>query len=183
MAQWNFRSWFRRNAVALVVLVVAATALVGVVLGRPLLLNAQSQPPPAEVATGESIEAAGYTWTLVSSDEVARSADNEAIPEGLAVTFALIEVRPGNDPQTSGACSAELTSGRGPEARRWTTLGNPSSFNYEEAEESTMTCLLKGEAFDLELVYLAPEGTISEAVVEVRIGVVGGELVRFDLID
>ena len=84
---------------------------------------------------------------------------------------------------TSGSCGAELTIGTGPEARRWLTLDNPYDFNYAVLEDSKMTCLLEGEPFDYEVVYLTPEGTISEAVVEVKIGELGGELVRFALTD
>ena len=184
MSARSLRSWIARNAVALVVMIVAAAALVGVLLGRPLLQNQERQPAPIEVAKGEPIEAAGYTWTLVASREFPHSADNEAVPDGLAVTAAVITVRPGDDPETSGSCGAVLTSGYGPEARRWSTLGNPWEFNYEPLDASTMTCLLQGEEFDFEVIYLAPEGTISEAVVEVEIGVLGdGELIRFALTD
>jgi hypothetical protein len=169
--------------VPLLVMVVAAAALVGVVLGRPLYINAEFQSPPTDVAKDESFEAAGYTWTLTKSGEFPHSPDMEVVPEGLAVTAAIIEVRPGADAETSGTCSAELAIGTGPEAQRWTTLGNPSAFNYAVADESTMSCQLEGEPFDLEVVYLTPEGTISESVVEVEIGAFGGELVRFALTD
>ena len=182
MADWSFRSWLLRNAIPLVVMILAAAALVGVVLGRPLYINAQYQDPPVQVAKGESYEAAGYTWTLVASGEFPH-VDNEDVPEGLALAAAIIEVRPAGKPETKGSCSAELTVGEGPEAQRWTTLGNPWGFNYEIADDSTMTCLFEGEPFDLEVVYLTPEGTISDAVVEVEMGVLGGELVRFALTD
>lgn len=183
MPAWNLRSWIARNAVSLGVMVIAAAALVGVLLGLPLLQNAEYELAPIEVAKGESIEAAGYTWTLVASREFPHSAENEAVPEGLAVTAAIIKVRPGDDPETSGSCGAVLTSGYGPEARRWSTLGSPSEFNYEPLEASTLTCLFEGEEFDYEVIYLAPEGTISEAVVEVEVGVLSGELLRFALTD
>jgi hypothetical protein len=183
MADWNLRSWLRRNAVSLVVIILAASALTGVVLGRPLYINAQYQDPPIDVVKGESYEAAGYTWTLTDSGEFPHSPDMEVVPEGLAVTAAIIEVRAGDDAETTGTCSAELTVGTGPEARRWTTLGNPSAFNYAVADDSSMSCLLEGESFDLEVVYLAPAGTLSEAVVEVEIGVIAGELIRFALTD
>ena len=89
-------------------IVVAGAGLVGVLLGLPLYQNAQFQAAPLEVAKGESIEVAGYTWTLVASGEFPHSADNEEVPDGLAVTAAIIEVRPGDDPETTGSCSAEL---------------------------------------------------------------------------
>jgi hypothetical protein len=183
MTSWTLGPWLRRNAVALVVLVAAAAALVWIVLGRQLIINAELQPPPVEVAKGEAFEAAGYSWTLVASGEFPHTPDNVEVPEGLAVTAAIIEVRPGDHPEDSASCAAELTSGHGPEARRWTTLGNPYAFNYAVADDSTLTCLLDGEPFDLEVVYLAPEGTISEAVVELEIGVIDGEVVRFALTD
>jgi hypothetical protein len=180
---WSFRRWFTGNAVALVVVVLAGFALVGVLLGLPLLENARYQAPPTEVAKGEPVEAAGYTWTLLASDEFPHSPENEAVPEGLAVTAAIIRVEPGDNPNTSGSCTPELMVGHEPGARLWTTLGNPWAFNYEVLDESTTTCLFEGEPFDLEVVYLTPEGTISDAVVEVEIGVLGGELLRFALTD
>lgn len=183
MRERTFRSWIGRNAVALVVMVLAAGALVAVTLGLPLSRNSRIQADPIDVAKGESIELAGYTWTLVASGEFPHSPENEEVPDGLAVTAAIIEVRPGADPETSGSCGAELTIGTGPEAQRWMTLGNPYDFNYAVLEDSKMTCLLEGEPFDYEVVYLTPEGTISEAVVEVEIGVLGGELIRFALTD
>lgn len=183
MRDWSFRAWARSNVASLVVIVVAGATLVGVALGVPLYRNAVYQAPPAEVAKGETFEAAGYTWTLITSREFPYSNDNEEVPEGLAVTVALIKVEPGEHPERSGTCNAELADGFGPEARRWTTLSNPWDYNYNLLDDSSTTCQLKGEPFDLELVYLTPEGTLSEAVLEVEIGVLGGELIRFDLTD
>ena len=183
MSDGTFRSWIGRHAVALVVIAITAPALVGVSLGLPLFQNAQLQAAPVEVAKDEPIEIAGYTWTLAASGEFPHSDENAEVPEGLAVTAAIIQVRPGSDPATEGSCSATLTSGSGPEARRWSTLSAPFDFNYAVLDESTTTCLFEGEPFDLEVVYLTPEGTISDSVVEVEIGVLGGELVRFALTD
>lgn len=183
MRDWSFGAWARRNIAALVVIVVAGALLVGVTLGLPLYRNAVYQAPPTEVAKGETFEAAGYTWTLITSREFPHSNDNEEVPEGLAVTAALIKVKPGDDPDLTGTCNADLTTGQGPEARRWLTLSNPWDFNYSLLDDSTTSCQLKGEPFDLELVYLTPEGTLSDAVVELEIGVLGGELIRFDLTD
>jgi hypothetical protein len=183
MPGWSFGTWARSNLGSLVVIVVAGSVLVGVTLGIPLYRNAVYQAPPAEVAKGETYEAAGYTWTLITSREFPHSNDNEAVPEGLAVTAALIKVKPGEHAEMSGTCNAELVDGDGPEARRWTTLSNPWDYNYGLLDDSKTTCQLEGEAFDLEIVYLTPEGTLSDAVLEVEIGVLGGELIRFDLTD
>ena len=183
MRDRSLTSWWRSNVASLVVIVVAGAALVGVVLGVPLYRNAEYQAPPAEVAKGETFEAAGYTWTLITSRQFPHSNDNEEVPEGLAVTAALIKVKPGEHPERSGTCKADLVDGSGPEARRWTTLSNPWDFNYSFLDDSSTTCQLEGEPFDLELVYLTPEGTISDAVLELEIGVLGGEVIRFDLTD
>jgi hypothetical protein len=177
------REWFVRNAVALVVIVVAVPALVGVLLGLPLYENAQTERAPIEVAAGDSVEVAGYTWTLAASGEFPHAADNAEVPEGLAVTAAVIQVRPGDDPLTEGSCDASLTSMTGGRERHWQILSNPYDFNYEMLDESTSTCLLDGEPFDLEVVYLTPDGTISEATLDVEVGVVDGELIRFAFTD
>lgn len=179
----RLRTWFGRNAVAVVVIMLAGAALTGVQLGMPLYENAQFQDAAIEVAKGEPIEVAGYTWTLVASGEFPHSAENEDVPEGLAVTAAIIQVRPGDDPEVTGSCDAKLTVGDGPEARRWLTLNDPSAYNYGVREESTTTCILDGEPFDLEAVYLTPEGTLSDAVLEVEVGLISGTLVRFALTD
>ncbi len=162
---------------------VAAPALVAVLLGLPLYENAQYDDTPVEVAKDEPIEVDGYTWTLVASGEFPHSADNEEVPEGLAVTAAIIQVRPGDDPAVEGTCDAKLTVGEGLSARRWLTLSAYEDYNYAVLDESTTVCVLQGEPFDFEVVYLAPEGTISDAVVEVSIGGLESEVVRFALTD
>ena len=183
MRDSSLRAWARSNVASLVVIVVAGAALVGVTLGVPLYRNAMQQAPPAEVANGESFEAAGYSWTLITSAEFPHSNDNEEVPEGLAVTAVLIKVEPGDHPERSDTCKAELVDGFGPEAPRWMTLSNPWDFNYTLLDDSKTNCRLEGEPYDLELVYLTPEGTVSDAVLELKIGVSGGELIRFDLTD
>ncbi len=183
MPDWSFGAWVRSNLASLVVVVVAGAALVGVTLGVTLYRNAMYQAPPAEVAKGETFEAAGYTWTLITSREFPHSNDMEEVPEGLAVTVALIKVKPGEHPELEGSCKTDLVDGAGPEARRWTTLSNPWDFNYTMLDDSTTYCQFEGEPFDLELVYLTPEGTVSDAVLELTIGLVGGEVIRFDLTD
>lgn len=176
------RTWITRNAVALVVIVVAAPALVGILLGLPLLEASNDAADPIEVAEGESVEVAGYTWTLVASGEFPHAADNAAVPAGLAVTAAIIEVRPTDDPDEN-TCDAELTSRSGGAERRWLTLNDPLQFDYGVAEHSTTICQLDGEPFQYEVIYLTPEGTISESTIDVEIGVVDVELIRFALTD
>lgn len=177
------RAWFLRNAVALAVIVVAAPTLVGVLLGLRLLENSKLERPPIEVAAGETVEFAGYTWTLVASGEFPHGPDNAEVPEGLAVTAAIIEVRPAADPRLEGSCEAELTSHATGSEQRWPTLSRPREFNYALGEDTTTLCLFDGEPFDLEVVYLTPEGTSSAASVEVEMGAYSGDVLRFALID
>ncbi|MDQ2697754.1 MAG: hypothetical protein M3Y46_03085 [Actinomycetota bacterium] len=177
------RAWFRRNGAALAVIVLAGAALVGVQLGLPLIENERFQQAPIEVAKDEPVEVGGYTWTLVASGEFPHSSENDAVPEGLAVTAAIIQARPIAGAEPDGSCSADLISGTGPNAPRWLTLSDPRAFEYGVLEDSTTVCILDGDPFDLEVVYLTPEGTISDAVVELEVGAMGGTLVRFALTD
>lgn len=172
------REWMRRNAVPLAVLVIAAPALVGVLLGLPLLENARNEPTPIEVAKGESVEIAGYTWQLVASGEFPHGDGPIEVPEGLAVTAAIIEVRPGPNADPEASCDGELVDATGAD-RRWPTLNDPRQFNYALGEDTTDICQLDGEPFDYELVFLTPEGTIGDAVVEISVGLINSELVRF----
>lgn len=177
------REWFTRNAVALVVIVIAVPALVGVQLGLPLWEASKSEREVIEVPLGESVEVAGYTWTLVVAGEFPHGDEFIEVPEGLAMTVALIEVRPAAKPLKKGSCSAVLTSRAGGEERHWQTVSNPYDFNYELLDDSTTTCLFEGEPFDYELVYLTPEDTVSSATIDVEVGVIDGELIRFALTD
>ena len=173
------RAWFRRNTVALVVILLAAPALVGVQLGLPLLENAQTDDPVIEVALGETVTAAGYEWTLLANDRFDNSEGNDAIPDGLELVAAIVGVK-ATGTVDGASCDAVLVSAdHGWGDHSWDELSSPSTFGYELYDDATTICLLDGDSFDYESVFLAPLGTARSAALEIRL--MSGTVLRFEL--
>lgn len=169
------RSWWRRNVVPLAVATLSLGACVFLLLGPQLMARAESAVW-IDVAQGETATSNGYSFTLTLSQEFpgeGLGGNGNAIPLGDALVGAVLEVRivgeiPGEDEIVG--CDTELTSRAGGEERRWQTVGDASQFDYGIGEERTAYCILEDEPFDLELVYLTPEGVYDDATVDLTVG-------------
>lgn len=164
-------SWLRRNLAALLVIVLALPALAFVLVGVPLLDDA-GREEFVTVKQGDSIEIDGYSVTLTATQEFVGTGtgpDTNNIPLGSSLVGALFEFEPGDEP-LDGSCDAELTSRAGGVDRTWPTLASPRDFSYQVGEDRTTVCLLDGEAFELETVFLTPAGAHDEATIDVTVG-------------
>jgi hypothetical protein len=155
--------WVKRNGIALIVIVVLLPTLVFVLLGFPLLERASSADPVVAVKHASTVELAGYDFTLDLSREFP-SGDAD-VPDGLALVAVVIEIEPGDDAKSDGACEIRLVEGE----RAWPQLGNPADYNYRIGEASKRYCVLDGEAMQLEVVFLVPDGVYEDAVVEISV--------------
>jgi len=169
------RNWLRRNLVPLLVIVLSLGAIVFLLLGPQLIVRAE-EAVWVGVPQGETVESNGYSFTLTLSQEFPGTGlddDGNAIPLGDALVGAVLEVRivgdiPGED-EVLG-CDTELTSRASGEELTWSTVNDESIFDYAIGDERTAYCILDGEEFDLETVFLTPEGTYDDATVDLTVG-------------
>lgn len=162
--------WLRRNLVALIVLAVAIPGLAFVVLGLPLLELHNQESDVEHIEQGESAEANGYRFTLTKSQEFVGTGtgdDGNDIPLGLALVGVIIEVEPLDDVNPGGSCDAELVAEVNGEDLTWSTVGDPADFGYGVGEDRESYCLLEGEPFEYEVVFLTPAGSYDLATVSV----------------
>lgn len=172
-------TWLRRNLVALIVIIATIPALAFVLVGVPIL-DRPGAPTPVAVQQGDTIEAGGYSFTLTASQEfvgTGTGAGTNNIPLGSSIVGAVLDVKPTTDP-IDGSCDAELTSRTGGTDRAWSTVSSPRDFDYGVGEDRTTVCLLDGEAFELESVFLAPAGVYDHATLDLTVGT---ESFRFEL--
>ena len=171
-------TWLRRNLAALIVIVLAIPALAFVLVGVPLLDDA-GRFGIVTVEPGDTIEAGGYSFTLTASQEFPGTGTGDnALPLGTSLVGAIFAVAPTQKP-TDGSCDTELTSRKGGVDRSWRTVSAPSDFDYAIGDDRSTNCLLDGEAFELETVFLTPAGTYDHATIDVT---VGAETFRFPLV-
>jgi len=167
------RSWWRANARPLVVVAVLLPALVFVLLGLPLIDIADREPSVIEVAYGDTVEAAGFSWTVDAAAEfVGEGADTNGIPNGAAIAAAILLIEPVDGSAVMPAqdyCTAELSRRTGVESEQhWMTLSSPALYDYGLSDASTDFCSLHDrESVQLESVFLTPEGTFAEATLDI----------------
>ncbi|CAN5276201.1 hypothetical protein BH09ACT5_BH09ACT5_12620 [soil metagenome] len=177
------RSWLRRNVLALLVIVGSLGGILFLLLGPQLIARAEDAVW-VEVPQGETVESNGYSFTLTLSQEFpgeGLGTGGNSIPRGDALVGAVIVVKvvgevPGED-ETLG-CDAELTSRADGRDREWHTVSDESLFAYAIGEDRTAYCILEGEDFELESVFLTPEGVYDGATVDLT---VGEDQFRFEL--
>jgi hypothetical protein len=160
-------SWLRRSILPIAIVVVTLPTLVFVLLGLPLLDTA-SRENWRVIQAGDSVDAAGYRWTLTQSQEFPGLGTDEggnAVPVGLALVGAIVEVTPLDSPE-EGSCETVLTTRIHGEEEVWDQVFDETDFNYELGEDRTPYCLLDGEALELELVFLTPEHVYDSATVD-----------------
>lgn len=169
------RSWVRRNGVPVLVCVVSLGAILFLLLGPQLMVRAASAVW-VDVPQGETVESNGYSFTLTLSDEFPGKGlgdDGNAIPLGDSLVGAVIVVEivgdiPGDD-ETLG-CDTVLTSRASGQELTWSTVGDESLFDYAIGDDRTAYCVLDGEEFGLETVFLTPEGVYDHATVDLTVG-------------
>ena len=182
--QATTRPWLRRNGVALLVIVVSLGGILFLLLGPQLIARAESAVW-VEVPQGETVESNGYSFTLKLSQEFPGEGlgdDGNAIPLGDALVGAVIVVKivgdvPGDD--VTVGCEEKLTSRASGEELTWRTVSDESVFDYAIGDDRTAYCILDGEEFDLETVFLTPEGVYDHATVDLA---VGDDQFRFELV-
>ncbi len=160
-------NWLRRNLAALIAIPLALTGLAYVLLVVPIAADTPREGI-VTVKQGDTIEVAGYSVTLIGTREfvgTGRGPDNNNVPLGTSLVAAVLEVQPGNRPDDT-VCDATLTSRVGGTERSWHPVSSPSDFDYGVDDDSTTVCLLDGDPFVLEAVFLAPEGAYDSATVD-----------------
>lgn len=178
------RSWLRRNVVALVVSAVSLAGILFLLLGPQLIARAE-EGVWIEVPQGETVESNGYSFTLTLSGEFPGKGlgdDGNAIPLGDSIVGAALEIEvvgdvPGDDEIVG--CDAQLTSRAGGVERVWRTVSSEADFDYAIDESRTAYCILEGEPFGLESVFLTPEGVYDDATLDLT---VGEDQFRFELV-
>ena len=187
------RGWWRRNLLALLVLVAVVPATVYVVLALPVFEILGREPEPTMVADGATADAAGYRWELLDSAEFAGTGRDGAaansIPVGTSLVAALVQATPvgrvGKDPVSCQATLSDRGSRSG--ERTWAPLIDVAQYDYRLGSDTTTLCdPSSGEPFVLEVVFLAPAGTYDGATVDVALSgsgmsLRGGTVLRFPL--
>lgn len=163
------RGWLRRNLLAVITIVIAIPALVFVLLGLPIIDRSGRAETYAGVSYGDTAESGGYSFTLVDSAEfvgTGEGPDGNQIPIGSSLIGVLLDVAPTEDADPDAGCTTELTSRVGGD-RTWIAVISPEDFSYGVGEENTEYCILDGEPFTLEVVFLTPTGTYDDATLDV----------------
>ena len=168
-------NWVRHNVVALLVSVVSLGAILFLLLGPQLMARAEADTW-VDVPQGKTVESNGYSFTLELSKEFPGQGlgdQGNSIPLGDALVGAVIVVKvvgdvPGDDETLP--CDAELTSRAGGVERTWRQVSDESLFAYAIADDRTAYCILEGEEFGLETVFLTPEGVYDDATVDLTVG-------------
>jgi hypothetical protein len=171
------KSWLRRNLVALIVIGVSLPALAYVFVAVPLLDSA-TEPAVTTVRQGDPFEVGGYTFTLTASQEFPGAGTGSdpganAIPLGTSIVGAIITAEPTGEPigdDAATTCDTELTSRTGGEERTWSTVSSPTDFDYGVGSDRTTSCSLDGDPFELETVFLTPDGVYDHATVDLTVG-------------
>ena len=176
--------WLARNRVALAVIAVCVPGLVGVLFGFEMLSRDANAVEVREIAVGDSVTAAGYSWKLTESIEfVGEGRAVNDIPVGTSLVAAIVTVTPVDNSSVDDTCDVSLVGGAGSPAGdelSWRTVSDVSLYDYARRPESASYCSLDGEAFSYEAVFLAPTGVYDEATVEFVFGS-SDTVYRFDL--
>ena len=175
------KRWLRRNLAALIVIVVSIPVLAFVLVGIPLQ-GRSGGPEIVTVPQGDSFEAGGYTFTLTTSQEFPGGGTGDdsganGIPLGSSLVGAIITAEPTGE-TTDTTCETTLTSRAGGPERSWATVSSPTDFDYGVGDDRTTSCLLDGDPFELETVFLTPSGVYDRATIDLS---VGGETFRLAL--
>ena len=157
------RSWWRRQWMPVTGVAILLPALVFVLLGLPLIDRAASTAPVSHVPHAETVTLAGYDFTLDLNKEF--PGDGRAVATDLAVVAAIIEIEPGDAADIDASCTIRLVNGD----RAWPSLSNPADYDYRIDDASDRYCVLDGDAMELEVVFLVPEGAYDGAAVEVTV--------------
>jgi len=153
------------------VLVVCIPGLALVIVAFPLSQD-QTRDAVTHVKAGATVTASGYTWTLTDAREFVGTGTGDGgnhIPIGSSLVAALIEVKPTKAATTDNSCDAALAlTSKG---QSWQPLDDVSTFNYAIGDGDTQYCVLEGDPFELETVFIAPTGVYDERpTVELTIG-------------
>ncbi|MGV8885132.1 MAG: hypothetical protein ACOH1T_06030 [Microbacteriaceae bacterium] len=169
-------SWWKRNVIALVAILVCIPALIWMTLGVVLTDRAGLSPTVVEVAAGESVVVGGYSWRLTMSDALnGTDLDSPEMPAGAELIGAVMSIDPiAGEALTEDSCTIELTAASTPPpssaARRvWRTYSSPYDFNYDLREGSTSFCSPDGESIQLESVFLVPAGIYDDATLDMTL--------------
>ena len=157
------RSWWREQWMPVVVVAVLLPVLVFVLLGVPLIDRGASTAPVTRVPHAETVELAGYDFTLDLNKEF--PGEGRTVATDLALVAAIIEITPGDAADVDASCTVQLVDGD----RAWPALSNPADYEYRIDDNSERYCVLDGDAMELEVVFLVPEGAYADASVEITV--------------
>jgi hypothetical protein len=170
------RRWWRRNGVALGLIVLLVPGTVFAMVGPELIDDAQRDPTPALTAVGHPVTAFGRSWELTASKEfvgTGTGADGNGIPVGSSLVGMLVK-----ETRVAGAaapahplCSVTLQTADpagGDLPRSWELLDDPGTYRYGPLDTTTHYCTFDvGSKPTLEFVFLVPTGTAAHAELEV----------------
>lgn len=167
--------WVRRNAVALGVLVLVVPVTGVLVFGLQWADYESRIPSAVSVDRGEEVGFGGQRWRLDRTGEFEGTGEEgNGIPRGSSIVAALVTVTPDMAADAEIVCRFRLVQGpdrEHPEGRVWAQLTLPASYRYGLGEETSPYCdPERGETYQLELVFLVPEGVYGDAVIEVETG-------------
>ena len=180
------RSWLRHNALALALLVAIVPGLVGVLVVFPLSEQATDIRTVQEIPAGASAQLEGYEWTLTDSREFpGEGIEKNQVPVGTSLIAAIIVATPtGDTPPEMSGCEITLTSRATGTERTWPKISNLYDYNYRIADDSQGYCqLISNEPFNLEVVFLAPEGSYAGSTVDLAFTGNDETMLRFSLPD
>jgi hypothetical protein len=167
-------TWWRRNLIALLALVVLVPATVFVSSGLSFLDFRSNNPVPVEVKPGARLTEFGRTWSVRVAKEFPSTGTN-GIPKGSALVAAVIGMTPGATAADHPiACGDVELRAPGSESRErsWPVLDRSVAEGYEYRFAGTTvtdcpTGATKPALF--EVVFLTPVDTIEGSGVVLRL--------------
>jgi len=148
--------------------------LAGLLFLEPFLPGAETATPVQPVAPGDSVEQKGVAFRIEGAGLfTAQSDDPVDVPGGYALLGVLVPITAGAQRAAEpGSCDILLVAPGGPggDEREWTSLSNPSQYDYATTRGSRSLCQFAadGETVDYEGVFLVPDDVYDEAWLEIR---------------
>ena len=182
----RFPRWLRRNLVPLGAIVVLAPACALVTFGLPWAEYQARTPDHVIADAGDDVDFNGLGWRLERTGEfVGTGTDGNGIPLDSSIVAALITVTPGDPAGDGPFCSFELRQdpdAAHPDGRRWRQVLSPDTYRYGVGEESSTYCdPERTDPYQLELVFLVPEGVYGNAFIDAEIGSDRDPVLRFPM--
>jgi hypothetical protein len=169
------RSWWRRNGIGLVAVVVLVPATLAVTFSAEWGRYYADRPSqPITVAAGERADYAGAGWQVLDSRRIAGTSD-EGAEVGLRAGTDLVVVTVAVSPHDLGAdgtspyCDLQLNELRGGEVVRSWKDASFADLDYESAPDALTGCSSEETGdYTFETLFVVPSGASGDLAVQLE---------------